>query len=178
MIAPHKGSIRSERRDAVQVTLAGFDGDRHAGLTTLAGGRMTHYPRGVEVRNSRQVSILSVEELAEVAAAMNIPVVEPEWLGANLLLEGIPALTLLPPMTRLFFDQDATLVLMGENLPCTTAGDEIQVAYPDVPGLASRFPQAGLHKRGVVAWVERAGVIASGDGVRVEMPDQPPYPGG
>jgi MOSC domain-containing protein YiiM len=160
----------------MRVTLAGCDGDHHAGLTRVSGGRSSRYPRGTEIRNSRQVSILSAEELAEVAAAMGLPEIQPEWLGANLMVEGIPALTLLPPATRLYFPQDTALVVLGENHPCTTAGGAIQAQYPGMAGLAQQFPSAALHRRGIVAWVERAGIIAAGDTVQVEFPDQPLYP--
>lgn len=64
------------------------------------------------------------------------------------------------------------LVVEGENLPCTTAGAEVQKLYPDVARITSRFPDAAMHKRGIVAWVERAGTISAGDGVRVEVPEQ------
>lgn len=177
LIAPEARDIAAVRRESVEVTLAGFAGDRHAGLTYRAGGRTPHYPRGTEIRNSRQVSLVAVEELAEVAAALSVPDVSPEALGANLLIAGIPSLTLLPPATRLFFAGEAVLVVEGENLPCTTAGEEVQKAYPDVARIAVRFPEAALHKRGIVAWVERVGRITVGDSVRAVLPDQPPYPG-
>lgn len=177
LIAPDADSIESQPLEEVEVTLEGFEGDRHSGLTYRTGGRTLYYPRGTVIRNSRQVSIVSVEELAEIAAGMNVPQVEPGWIGANLLLQSIPALTLLPPASRLFFARDAVLVVEGENLPCTTSGAAIQARYPDVPDLAQGFPKAGLHKRGVVAWVERPGVIRVGDTVRVEVPEQVLYPG-
>lgn len=175
LIAPHADDITAVRLEFVRVTLEGFEGDRHAGLTYLSGGRTPHFPRGTVIRNTRQVSILSAEELDEVAVALGVPAVTPESMGANLLLRGIPALTLLPPSTRLFFPGEAVLVVEGENLPCTTAGAEVQKLYPDVARITTRFPDAALHKRGVVAWVERAGIITTGDEVRVEIPEQVMY---
>lgn len=175
LIAPHAEDITAERRETVRVTLEGFEGDRHAGLTYRSGGRTPQFPRGTEIRNTRQVSILSAEELAEVAAKLGVPAVTAESMGANLILRGIPSLTLLPPSTRLYFPDDAVLVVEGENLPCTTAGAEVQKLYPHVERLTTRFPDAALHKRGIVAWVERAGSISVGDEVRVEIPDQVIY---
>ena len=176
LVAPDPESIGSERRPEITLTLAGVEGDRHAGLTMRSGGRTPHYPRGTEIRNSRQVSLVSVEELAEVAATMRLPVILPDWLGANVLLEGIPSLSLLPPSTRLFFEGGAVLAVEGENGPCTNAGAAIQAAYRDVDGLTQLFPKAAIHKRGVVAWVECPGAIAEGDSVRAEIPDLTPYP--
>ena len=82
-----------------------------------------------------------------------------------------------PAEGRLFFEQDAVLVVMGENAPCTTTGQTIQDQYPDVPGLTQAFPAAALHRRGVVGWVERPGIIAPGDSVRADIPEQVIYPG-
>jgi hypothetical protein len=175
LIAPDANSILSIRQPEVHVTFEGFAGDRHAGLIVLSGSRTSHYPRGTEIRNSRQVSILSREDLAGIMAVLGIPHLAPEWLGANLLLSGIPSLTLLPPATRLFFAQNAVLVVAGENFPCTTTGQAIQDQYPDVAGITAGFTQAALHKRGIVAWVERPGLIAPGDSVRVDIPEQVIY---
>ena len=97
----------------------GMEGDCHGGITRKSDSRMLkQYKRNTEVRNSRQVSILSVEELAEVAERMGIPAVKPEWVGANMVVRGIPDLTLLPPSTRLQFPSGAMIVVDAENHPC------------------------------------------------------------
>jgi MOSC domain-containing protein YiiM len=159
----------------VKVTLEGFEGDKHAGLTRLSDVRVPHYPPGTIIRNTRQVSIVSMEELEQIAEALKVPTISAEWLGANLNLLGIPNLTQLPPSTRLFFPQDAVLVIDCENEPCTGPGRAIQEHYPDVPRLTSAFPKAAIHKRGLVAWVERAGMIVTGDTVGVDLPPQVTY---
>jgi hypothetical protein len=51
----------------------------------------------------------------------------------------------------------------------------IKDRYPVVAGRTSGFPKAGMHKRGLVAWVERPGLIHEGDPVRVEIPEQVIY---
>lgn len=157
------------------LALGGAEGDRHFGLTRRSGNRTPHYPRATEIRNTRQLSLVTVEELAEVAGALGIPELRAEWLGANLLLEGIPAFSLLPPSTRLLFSSGAALVIDLTNGPCTIVGAAIQELNPDVPGLTTAFPKAALYKRGVVAWVERPGPVAPGDEVRVLTPAQPPH---
>jgi hypothetical protein len=163
--------VTTRQREAL-VTFEGFAGYRHSGLTRPSDGRTPHYPRGTEIRNSRQVSIVSAEELAEIAAAMEIPAILPEWLGANLITIGIPHLTQLPPSTRLFFSGGAVLVVEGENLPCIAPGKVIESQHPDVPGLAARFVKAAQGRRGIVAWVEKAGAIRDGDEVRAEIAHQ------
>ena len=45
------------------------------------------------IRNDRQISIVSAEELALIAKELHVPEVKPEWLGANLLISGIPNLS-------------------------------------------------------------------------------------
>jgi hypothetical protein len=156
----------------VRVTFEGFEGDRHAGLTRLSDVRVPHYPEGTVIRNTRQVSIVSREELEQIARVLNVPSVSADWLGANLNLLGIPNLTQLPPSTRLFFPQDAVLVIDAENEPCTGPGSVIQKHYPDVPRLVSAFPKAAIHKRGLVAWVERPGKIVTGETVSVDLSPQ------
>ncbi len=161
--------------DQVQVVLEGFGGDRHAGMTRPSDTRTPHYPRGTIIRNDRQVSLLSVEEMAVVSARLGLPEIRPEWLGANLLLEGIPQLTRLPPASRLFFVQGAVLYISGENNPCIHPGKILQVHYPDRPDLAPAFVKAAAHLRGLVAVVEKPGVIARGNTVSVKKPVQYHY---
>lgn len=169
LVGLDKKAVLTTRQESVRVTMEGFEGDSHAGITMLSNSRTPHFPRGTVIRNSRQVSIVSLEELALVAALMNLPEILPQWLGANLCFRHIPNLTLLPPATRLFFPQDTVLVVEGENNPCTRAGRSVQDFNPHLPGLTNKFPKAAISKRGVVAWVERPGLIEAGDRVRVEL---------
>lgn len=163
-------TLEKFRTDRVKVTYAGFEGDSHGTLTRASCVRVRQqYAKGTEIRNVRQVSILSSEELEQVAEAMEIPVIKPEWVGANLLLEGIPDLTLIPPSTRLIFAGGASLVVDMENGPCRFPAEIIEGHHP---GHGMRFPQAAQHLRGVTAWVEREGEIAEGDAIDVHIPPQ------
>jgi hypothetical protein len=174
-IGQDRHTIESSRVPSVKVTFEGFEGDQHAGLTRLSDVRVPHYPRRTVIRNTRQFSMLSIEELAEVARALQIATVLPEWVGANLAMQGIANLTMLPPSTRIFFPGDAVLVVDAENMPCTGPGAAIQLHYPDVPKLVQRFPKAAMHKRGVVGWVEREGYIVQGDTVWLLLPPKVTY---
>ena len=167
----NSGSLVSTSQQQVNVTFAGFEGDRHAGTTHKSGGRTPQYPRGTEIRNSRQVSIVSVEELAQIAANMELPEIRPEWLGANLLIRGVPNLTLLPPGTRLYFPGGAVLVVESENMPCTHPGKVIQDLYRQ-EGIQDLFPKAAIHLRGLVACIEKPGSIQDGVEVSLETPVQ------
>ena len=152
---------------------SGMDGDCHGGLTRASDSRMLkQYKRGTEVRNARQVSILSREELAEVAARMAIPALKPEWVGANMLVSGIPDLTLLPPGTRLQFPSGAMLAVDAENHPCRYPAEIIARHHPET---AMGFVKAAMHKRGVVGWVEAEGLIRRGDRITVWIPPRRIY---
>jgi hypothetical protein len=164
-----KSAFATTRQPQVTVTLEGFEADRHSGLTLLSGSRTPRYPRGTQIRNDRQVSIVSVEELAKIQAALGVPELRSEWLGANLVLQGLPKLTQLPPSTRLYFAQGVTLVIAQSNAPCTNPGKIIRDYYHQ-PGLETLFPKAALGLRGVVAYVEKSGLIAEGDAVQAEVP--------
>jgi len=155
--------------DEVQVTWEGLVGDKHYGLTMKAGSSQKPYPKGTEVRNVRQISIVSAEELNEIAEAMQLPVVKPAWVGANVMLSGIEGLTQLPPGSRLYFENGVGIVIEGENMPCTTAGGSLQKQYPDRIDITSAFPKKAIGKRGLVGWVERPGTIRKGENVLVRL---------
>jgi hypothetical protein len=158
----------------VRATFAGLAGDLHAGLTRRSDSRTSFYKRGTLIRNERQVTIVSTVELAQAAAEMGIPEIRPEWIGANLLIDDIPNLTLLPPRSRLFFANGAVLLVTGENNPCTIAGGAIEDQV-GIPGLAQQFPKAAVHRRGLTATIERPGLIRLGDPVTAEVYEQPIY---
>ena len=82
-IGQHRHTIESSRVPSLKATFEGLEGDLHAGLTRLSDVRVPQYPRGTVIRNTRQFSMLSIEELAEIAQAMQLPEVRPEWTGAN-----------------------------------------------------------------------------------------------
>lgn len=167
-------SFITTRQSQVKVTFAGFEGDRHSGITRQSDGRTPRYPRGTEIRNDRQVSILSMEELDEIAAALDVPQILPEWLGANLVLTGISRLTQLPPSTRLFFSGGVTLVVTQLNLPCLGPGKIIQDYYSREE-LDARFVKAAMNLRGQVAVVEMPGILCEGEAVQAEIPEQVIY---
>ena len=155
------------------ITFDGIEGDCHASRNRLSDSRMLNqYKRGTPVANSRQLSLVSLEELADIAKALDIPVLPPQWVGANLLISDIPDLTLLPPSTRMMFSSGATLIVDLENAPCRYPADIIEQHHPG-HGLA--FPKLAKHKRGLVVRVEREGMIAKGDEIVLFIPQQRIY---
>jgi hypothetical protein len=172
--APH-GTFVSEPLDVLALTYDGIPGDRHSGLYRESGPREPWYPRGTPMRNERQLSILSAEENAEVAAAMNIDALEPEWIGGNLLLSGVPQLSALPPRSILWFPSGAAVRIDGDNGPCKKSGASIASNIPGRPDIELGFVKAAKHKRGVLGWVEREGEVRAGDVVRIRVWEQVLY---
>lgn len=174
VVADRAASLRSQPVPEVALSFEGIDGESHSGLLRLSCARVTaQYPKGTPIRNSRQISIVSAEELAAIAAAMDLPALRPEWLGANLVVEGLPDLTLLPPSARLVFAGGAALVVDMENAPCQFPAREIEREHA---GRGAAFRRAAENRRGVTAWVEREGMVALGDTLRLHVPPQRPYP--
>ena len=168
-------TLESASLEQVTASFAGFADDSHRGLTRPSCVRVRlQYPQGTEIRNTRQVTVLSSEELASVADEMGLPgPIRPELVGANLILEGIPDLTLIPPCSRLIFESGVAIGIDMENGPCKYPAEVIDSHYP---GLGMSFPKHALHKRGVTGWVDREGVIAVGDVCRLHIPPQRIYP--
>jgi hypothetical protein len=167
------GTFVSRPVDALTLDFTGVPGDQHAGATRRSTSREPWYPRGTEIRNDRQLTIVSVEELADVAMLMSLDEIAPAWIGANLVLVGMEPLTLLPRGTRLMFAGGAALLVEGENAPCRVAGKSIGAYVPGSAGFDLLFPKVARHKRGVVASVEKPGTIAVGEIVVVRVPREP-----
>jgi hypothetical protein len=152
------------------LSFAGFEGEVHAGETRPSCSRVTNqYPKNTTIRNVRQLCVVSAEEMAEVARDMGLPAMDYAWVGASLVLEGIPDLTHLPPSSRLQGPDGVTLVVDMENLPCQEPAVTIEKA---LPGQGKGFKTAAKGKRGITAWVECEGTLRIGDEVRLHIPAQ------
>jgi hypothetical protein len=107
---------------------------------------LKQHPRNTVIRNVRQLCVVSAEEMAEVARDMGLDRMDYAWVGASLVLEGIPDLTHLPPSSRLQGPDGVTLVVDMENLPCQEPAVTIDQA---LPGQGKGFKRAAEGKRGV-----------------------------
>ena len=169
----------SEAVDALQLGFEGIESDVHAGYVRRSSSREPWYPRDTPVRNERQLSIVAGDELATVASAMGIAGIKPEWIGANLVLDGVPRLSMLPSGTLLLFANGVTIKVDAQNGPCKIAGRSIAVnaGMADVEAGALMFPKVAKRLRGLVAWVEKPGTITPGEAVSVRVPEQWVYRG-
>lgn len=170
-VSDSNDNLRAQALSEAHLDFEGIAGECHGGLTRASCVRTkAQYPKGTLIRNVRQLSVLSVEELDMIACDMGLDALDPVWLGASLVIEGIPDLTHLPPSARLQVPSGATLTVDMENRPCVLPGREIE---KDRAGFGATFKTAAHHRRGVTAWVEREGRIAIGDAVQLHVPDQP-----
>jgi hypothetical protein len=168
-------SFETTATDSLTLGFDGIAGDRHGGFTRRSGGREPWYPRGTEIRNERQLSLLSPDDLATIAKGMDVPEVRPQWIGGNLLISGIRDFTLLPPRTCLFFEGGVTVRIDGSNVPCRFSGRSVAAHYPERRGLDIAFVRAARHSRGLVGWVEKPGVIRVGETLEARVPEQWAY---
>ncbi|WP_442583037.1 MOSC domain-containing protein [Mesorhizobium sp. ASY16-5R] len=160
--------------DSLPLGFDGIPGDFHAGGTRRSGSREPWYPRGTEIRNERQLSIVAPDELALVARRMELPEIRPEWIGANILLDGVPHLSMLPSGTLLFFKGGVTIKIDAQNGPCRYAGRQValRAGMADEDAGSLLFPKAAKRLRGLVAWVEKPGTLTMDEEVSVRVPEQ------
>jgi len=158
--------------EELPLTFDGIPGDYHAGPTRKSGSREPWYPRGTLMRNERQLSILAPGELRTIAARLEIPELKSEWIGGNLLLDGIENLSMLPARTLLFFDGGVTIKIDGDNAPCRYAGRRIAAQFEGREDLELGFPKHAKRLRGLVGWVEKEGTIKMGEKFQARIPEQ------
>jgi hypothetical protein len=164
----------TERVGDLKLGLDGIEGDFHAGRTRRSGSREPWYPRGTEMRNERQLSIVAADELAVVAERMGIAELKPEWIGANVVIGGLERLSMLPRGTLLLFETGVTVKVDAQNGPCRFAGKSIaeHAGMADVEAGALLFPKVAKRLRGLVGWVEKPGTIGDGEAISVRIPEQ------
>jgi len=166
-------ALSSQMRTSLAVGFGGAAGEAHGGLTRPSCSRVTaQYPRGTVIRNTRQLTVLSAEDLAATAEAMGLPTLDTALVGATMVIEGIPDFTHVPPSARLQGVGGATLVVDMLNRPCQLPARPIEDMHP---GFGARYKSAAKGRRGVTAWVEREGTFALGERVTLHIPDQRPW---
>jgi hypothetical protein len=70
--------LRSTSAQSLSLGFAGPAGETHRGLTRPSCSRvLSQYERGTEIRNVRQLSIVSEEELSAIADEMGIAHLDP-----------------------------------------------------------------------------------------------------
>ncbi len=172
---PHRDAAAIETRPLDQMPLSwgGYQDDCHSGVTRPSCSRVTtQHARNTEIRNVRQLSIVSAAELAMIAADLDLEHIDPRWMGASLVLDGIADFTHVPPGSRLQAPDGTTLTVDMQNMPCQFPARTIDLAHP---GQGKGFKAAAEGRRGVTAWVERPGTLRLGDRITLHIPAQRPW---
>lgn len=173
-VQDRNAALQATSVSELRVAFSGPEGEDHGGLTRSSCSRVTtQYDLGTEIRNTRQLSLVSAEELDQIANNMGLGEIDPAWLGASAVLEGIADFTLMPPSSRLQVVGGASLVVDMENRPCQLPARVIETAKP---GFGKAFKSAAQDLRGVTAWVEQEGTIRLGDNMLLHVPDQDQWP--
>lgn len=171
VVTDRAAALPSTPLEAMELTFDGPLGESHGGMTRPSCSRVLGlYPRNTPIRNVRQLSIVSEEELAAIAQEMGLETLDPTLLGATMVLRGVPDFSHVPPSSRLLADSGASLTVDMENRPCTLPARPIETQHP---GYGKAFKPAAANRRGVTAWVEAEGRVALGDRLRLFVPDQP-----
>ena len=167
---PTDAGLRSAAASALQLSYAGADGEAHSGVTRQSCVRVSaQWPEGTEIRNVRQLSVMSQEEIDQIAADCGLEALDPALLGCSVVVKGISDFSHVPPSSRLQAADGTTIVIDMQNRPCRYPAQEIEA---DHPGHGKPFKGAAKGKRGVTAWVEREGGVKLGDKLRLHVPDQ------
>lgn len=163
-------ALASQPLDRVDIGFGGVATESRAGLTRLSDSRvLAQHKRGTVIRNTRQFSLVSAEDLDQIAQNMGIRELRPEWLGASICVKGLPDFSHIPPSSRLQNKSGATLVVDMQNRPCTLPAPVIAEHFPTE---AKLFKSAAQGLRGITAWVECEGSLRIGDTLRLHIPDQ------
>ena len=172
--AQGKGRLdfRSDAVASLKLDFEGIVGNRHRGMTRRADARVPYLKRGTEMRNTRHLSIVSVEDCAEIARRLDLAAFDPAWIGANLVVEGIPHFSYLPRGAKLIFDGGVILTNEDQNAPCSIAGEAVMLANPGRDDIKAAFPKVAKGLRGVVVTVEHPGELFPDCAFTARLPEQ------
>lgn len=161
-----------------------FGRDRHYGQTRLARRYQIGSWAGRIVRNERQVSLATKEDLCEIADGLGISgiitdsnesVVEfmSQTMAVNLVIDGEDIKRYIGPGTKLMIgspEAGAIIDISEAHLPCKkpalSISRRLELDYED---LKSRFKEVSAEKRGFMAGVYSAGKIALHDQISFQL---------
>lgn len=183
LLTPHDKLV-AEPAGLIEISHAlGVLGDRHGGRHRIGGHDDAlvelGYSKGTPTANVRQFSLVSREELNEIACVMGVPggVMPPGLLAENLIFSGIPNLTdcLQAGMLLSFVRHPgelcprALLAVWGPNQPCGYPQRNITSHFGGREEFKPKvsFRKAAQGRRGVVGFVYVPGTICPGDIVTV-----------
>ena len=94
--------VETDARQTLQLDWDGVVGAAYRGRTRASDSRvLQQHSRGTDIINVRQLSIVSQEELEQIARDMGLAHINPQWLGATMVVSGCPDFSHIPPSSRL-----------------------------------------------------------------------------
>lgn len=167
------------------VTLSRTDLDRHHGATRQVRKYQAGAWAGRIVRNERQVSIATLEDLKAIADFLGITemiendqgvdVFMSQAMAVNVVISGaIDLKDYLGPGSKLLCGEPETgaIVDISEaHLPCSKPATDISGKLDlDLSIIKKRFKEVAADKRGFVGSVYSPGRLALGDAVAIQLP--------
>ena len=123
--------LQTEARSFIKIDWNGVLGSGHSGRTRFSDVRVSQqHDKGTEISNVRQLSIVSQEDIEQISVGMCMGQFDPSWLGANLVVSGLPDFSHLPPSSRLQSANGTTLIVDMQNHPCHQIGKTIDLDFP------------------------------------------------
>lgn len=164
--------MRPERESSeeLQFDIDGIVGDQCRGHSR-ASGKVDKQPKGTMRRNERMWSAISVEELEQISADMQLEgTLSAADITANICLSGVPDLSTLPKGSMLKFPSGLELLVEEFCTPCLDKGTTLSGKYLRADGEAlqpTAFSKAARLSRGILGIVDVPGVARVGDEVEI-----------
>ena len=165
------GKHRFSKRPVSEITVlngSGVEGDAHRGVTVKHRSRVAVDPTQP---NLRQVHLIHSELFEELRGkGFNVG---PAELGENISTEGIDLLAL-PRDTLLSIGADVVLQVTGLRNPCA----QIERFQPGLlAAVLVRGPNGEvIRKAGIMAVVQKGGIVRRGDPITTTLPAPPHSP--
>lgn len=135
---------------------------------------LKQHPRNTPIRNTRQLCVVSAEEMAAVAEKLGMERIDPPGSALRSWSRGSPISPTCRRPAACRGPIGATLVVDMLNEPCQEPAVTMTRA---TGGQGKAFKAAAEGKRGVTAWVEREGTLRLGDSLRLHIPRQRAWTG-
>ena len=74
------------------------------------------YPKNTPIKNVRQLTILSSEEIDSIASKLGTKSLDPKSMGASMVVQGIPDFSHLPPNSRLVMENGTAVTVGNVNM--------------------------------------------------------------
>lgn len=163
--------FQTQSSETLELDHEGIIGNRHRGWLRPADVRVPYHKRGTPIRNNRHLSAVSAEDMAEAALRLGVTMVDPSWIGANLLVVGFPRFSFMARGTKLFVDGGVVLTVEEQNVPCRIAGRAI-AGKTGKEAAELDFPKVARRLRGVLVTVDAPGTIRAGNTLELRVPEQ------